>query len=423
MRIAPLIAIAFAFFLIAIYPIYSEDNVDENLTYSDEDNDGIPSDKDKCPEENASGKDIDEDGCIDSEITKEEVDYLERLAKINIGQYIIFAVISLFSTAIYWERDRISALLTDKDELSAENYKQVGGSDEFSEDIDYDDLGKNRDINIQKDQQRSRLSFSFSELNAEANNSIQLIALICIVSFIFIPEFSWLGVEGDRTESDGSNVEFEVEHYSHIMEHTYPISENETNVLGYISSDCTNDIDKIHNCNYRASLFDTIDSILSVSIILCFMLVLLAFRAEKYRRVIAGVFSLTLVVTMSSLLIFTALIDNALESDEHLLDSRQVNGSGCWMSSPVIWGDGNCVGVDNEGNIYSEIFTFSPGPAFYLILICSSILFLGLFTTIEPLLESRKVSWSKAIQSNWQVFAIIAITIFLWRVNVLITNI
>ena len=76
MRIAPLIAIAFAFFLIAIYPIYSEDNVDENLTYSDEDNDGIPSDKDKCPEENASGKDIDEDGCIDSEITKEEVDYL-----------------------------------------------------------------------------------------------------------------------------------------------------------------------------------------------------------------------------------------------------------------------------------------------------------------------------------------------------------
>ena len=101
MKLAPLIAIVFAFFLIAIYPIYSEDNVDENLTYSDEDNDGVPSDKDKCPDEDASGKDIDEDGCIDSEITKEEVDYLERLAKINIGQYIIFAILSLFSTAIY----------------------------------------------------------------------------------------------------------------------------------------------------------------------------------------------------------------------------------------------------------------------------------------------------------------------------------
>ena len=46
MKIAPLIAIIFAFFLIAIYPIYSDDGIDENLSYSDEDNDGIPSDKD-----------------------------------------------------------------------------------------------------------------------------------------------------------------------------------------------------------------------------------------------------------------------------------------------------------------------------------------------------------------------------------------
>ena len=149
MKIAPLIAIIFAFFLIAIYPIYSDDGIDENLSYSDEDNDGIPNDKDKCPEENASGKDIDEDGCIDSEITKEEVDYLERLAKINIGQYIIFAVVSLFSTAIYWERDRISALLTDKDELSAENYKQISGDDTVSKAVDYDELGKNREVKIQ----------------------------------------------------------------------------------------------------------------------------------------------------------------------------------------------------------------------------------------------------------------------------------
>ena len=423
MKIAPLIAIIFAFFLIAIYPIYSDDGIDENLSYSDDDNDGISNDKDKCPEEDASGKDIDEDGCIDSEITKEEVDYLERLAKINIGQYIIFAVVSLFSTAIYWERDRISALLTDKDELSAENYKQTSGDDTVSETIDYDDLGKNREVNIQNDKQRSRLSFSFAELNAEANNNIQLMALICIISFIFIPEFSWLNVDGTRTNNDGSEIDFEIEHYSFILEHNYPLVENGTNFLGYTSSECTSDIDKIHNCNYRASLFDTIDSILSISIIFCFMLILLAFRAEKYRRIISIVFSLTLIVTMSSLLIFTALIDNALEADEPLIDSRQSGGSGCWMSSPIIWGEGNCVGSDNEGNIYSETFTFSPGLAFYLILTCTSTLFLGLFTTIEPLLESRKISWTESIKNNWQVFAIIAITIFLWRVNVLITNI
>ena len=424
MKYAPLIAIVFAFFLIAIYPIYSEDSINENLTYSDEDNDGIASDKDKCPEENASGRDIDEDGCIDSEITKEEVDYLERLAKINIGQYILFAIISLFSTAIYWERDRISALLNDKDELSAENYKSMEGNDLASENIDYDDLGKDRELNIQKDAKRSRLSFSFAELNAEANNNVQIMALICIVAFLLIPEFSWFGVEGSRTNvSDLSSNDFKVEHYSYILEHTYPISENENRVLGYISSDCTNEVDKIYNCDYRSSLFYTLDNILSISILLCFLLILLAFRAEKYRKIIAIVFSLNLIVTMSILLIFTALIDNALEADEPLIDSTQSAGSGCWMESPVIWGEGNCVGMDEEGNVYSEFFTFSPGIAYYLILICISILFLGWFTTVEPLLESKKISWADAIKNNWQVFAIIAITIFLWRVNVLINNI
>ena len=424
MKYAPLIAIVFAFFLIAIYPIYSEDSINENLTYSDEDNDGITSDKDKCPEENASGKDIDEDGCIDSEITKEEVDYLERLAKINIGQYILFAIISLFSTAIYWERDRISALLNDKDELSAENYKSMEGNDLASKNIDYDDLGKDRELNIQKDAKRSRLSFSFAELNAEANNNVQIMALVCIVAFLLIPEFSWFGVEGSRTNvSDLSSNDFKVEHYSYILEHTYPISENENRVLGYISSDCTNEVDKIYNCDYRSSLFYTLDNILSISILLCFLLILLAFRAEKYRKIIAIVFSLNLIVTMSILLIFTALIDNALEADEPLIDSTQSAGSGCWMESPVIWGEGNCVGMDEEGNVYSEFFTFSPGIAYYLILICISILFLGWFTTVEPLLESKKISWADAMKNNWQVFAIIAVTIFLWRVNVLINNI
>ena len=424
MKYAPLIAIVFAFFLIAIYPIYSEDSINENLTYSDEDNDGITSDKDKCPEENASGKDIDEDGCIDSEINKEEVDYLERLAKINIGQYILFAIISLFSTAIYWERDRISALLNDKDELSAENYKAIEGNDLASENIDYDDLGKDRELNIQKDAKRSRLSFSFAELNAEANNSVQIMALICIVAFLLIPEFSWFYVEGSRTNvSDLSSDDFKVEHYSYILKHTYPISENETRLLGYISSDCTNEVDEIYNCDYRSSLFYTLDNILSISILLCFLLILLAFRAEKYRKIIAIVFSLNLIVTMSILLIFTALIDNALEADEPLIDSTQSAGSGCWMESPVIWGEGNCVGMDEEGNVYSEFFTFSPGIAYYLILICISILFLGWFTAVEPLLESKKISWADAMKNNWQVFAIIAVIIFLWRVNVLINNI
>ena len=126
---------------------------------------------------------------------------------------------------------------------------------------------------------------------------------------------------------------------------------------------------------------------------------------------------------MSTLLIFTALIDNALEADEPIIDSIQNAGSGCWMKSPVIWGDGNCVGMDSDGNVYSETFTFSPGITYYLILICISVLFLGWFTSIEPLLESKKISWANAMKNNWQVFAIIAIIVFLWRINVLITNV
>lgn len=425
MKIAPLIAIVFAFFLIAIYPIYSDDGINENLVYSDDDNDGITNDKDKCPEENASGKDINEDGCIDSDITKEEVDYLERLAKINIGQYILFAIISLFSTAIYWERKRIAAILNDKDELSLENYKAIERNDVISKDVDYDDLGKDRELNIKEDTRKRRSRFSFAELNSEANNTIQLMTVLCIISFIFIPEFSWLNVEGTRittSENVNSEIDFEVQHFTNLVEHTYPISQNETSILGYASSSCTSEIDNIHNCNYRTSLFNTLDNILSVSILLCVVLGILAFRAEKYRKIIAAIFSITLVVTMSSLLIFTALIDNAIEADAPLIDSTQSTGSGCWMSNPIIWGDGNCVETDNNGDVFIEEYSYGPGISYYLILTCISVLFLGLFTTIEPLLESRKISWTESIKENWQVFAIIVIVIFLWRVNVLITN-
>ena len=72
MKFGPLIAIVFAFFLIAVYPYYADDGVPK-LVVSDDDGDGVADDKDRCPEEDASGKDVDEDGCIDSEMSKEEM--------------------------------------------------------------------------------------------------------------------------------------------------------------------------------------------------------------------------------------------------------------------------------------------------------------------------------------------------------------
>ena len=79
MKIGALLAVIFGFFLILIYPYYADDEPPVPI-FSDDDGDKIPNDKDKCPEEDASGKDIDEDGCID-EITKEEIDYIERISK------------------------------------------------------------------------------------------------------------------------------------------------------------------------------------------------------------------------------------------------------------------------------------------------------------------------------------------------------
>ena len=46
MRFGPLIAVVFAFFLIAIYPYYAEDDDPPMFIISDDDGDGITNDKD-----------------------------------------------------------------------------------------------------------------------------------------------------------------------------------------------------------------------------------------------------------------------------------------------------------------------------------------------------------------------------------------
>ena len=109
MKYGPLIAVIFGFFLIAVYPYYADDEP-AVFIISDDDGDGVPNDKDLCPEEDASEMDVDEDGCLDKKITKKEVDYIEAIAKFNLGQYILFAALSLFGTAIYWEREKIKAV-------------------------------------------------------------------------------------------------------------------------------------------------------------------------------------------------------------------------------------------------------------------------------------------------------------------------
>ena len=165
-------------------------------------------------------------------------------------------------------------------------------------------------------------------------------------------------------------------------------------------------------------------TLLSLSALFCFILLLLNFRAEKYKVPIAIVFTLCLVTTMASLLVFTTLIDNALIADEHLLDDNQNNAAGCWMSEPIIWGEGERISLDGNGNYVTETgITYTPSFAFFIILTSISILFIGLFSSISPLIEYKKTSWRQVAADNWQVFAIIFVIFFLWRLNVLMTNI
>ena len=165
------------------------------------------------------------------------------------------------------------------------------------------------------------------------------------------------------------------------------------------------------------------NTLLSISLFFCFFALLLAFRPQKYRIWIGSVFSIALVTSMSSLLIFTALIDNALVADSHMLDEYQEVAGGCWMSEPVIWGETSCIYLENEGTYVQESgIGYTPGMSFFIVLVCISTLFVGLFTHISPMITREKTTWAEAVRRNWQVFAIIFAIVFLWRLTALMTN-
>ena len=427
MKFGPLIAVVFGFFLIAVYPYYADYNDTPVSIISDDDNDGITNDKDLCPEENASGKDIDEDGCIDSKIIKEEVDYIEKIAKFNLGQYVVFAILSLLGTAVYWEREKLKAVLYEEDDLDISKFAEGESTSDLEEEIDYDKLGTDKEYDVQTGSLFSRMNLSLDKLNEEADRGTQIICVICIVGLLAVlgtvSELPWFLVEGTKESADSSET-FEVQHYSEdLIYRTSSGSLNQAMYMNYESSRCTDEVDKFYNCDYRKSLFGTINTLLSISLFLCFFAFLLSFRSQKYRIWIASVFSIALVTSMASLLIFTALIDNALVADEHMLDEYQEIAGGCWMSEPIIWGEASCISLENDGTYVQESeISYTPGMSFFIVLVCISTLFVGLFTHISPMITRERTTWAEAVRRNWQVFAIIFAIIFLWRLSTLMTN-
>ena len=106
-----------------------------------------------------------------------------------------------------------------------------------------------------------------------------------------------------------------------------------------------------------------------------------------------------------------------------MLDEYQEVAGGCWMSEPVIWGETSCIYLENEGTYVQESgIGYTPGMSFFIVLVCISTLFVGLFTHISPMITREKTTWAEAVRRNWQVFAIIFAIVFLWRLNALMTN-
>ena len=425
MKLGPFLAIIFAFFLIAIFPYYAG-NDEPMLITSDEDGDGIADDKDKCIGEVPSeGEDLNEDGCIDSKMTKDEISYIEKISKFNLAQYLFFAIVAIIGSALYWERKKIRSVLYDDDEFIAD-FKENLDNDEETENVDYDKLGEDKVYTEETVSIFDGFKFSFKNFNAEADRSILIISLICLACLLLGPNQAWLQVEGESEELNSDvlqeTIYFDAKYFSNNWETTtgnttkgFTVTINE-----YENPKCTDEIREVYNCNSRSALFGTIDQFLTLSALFCFIVFILNFRAEKYRRSIAIFFTLSLVTTMASLLIFTSLIDNTIESDRLLYEDEEKAGT-CWMDKPKIWGETECL-IQIDNRIYTDTSTFTPGISFWIILTTISILFIGLFTSIEPLITREKRTWAEALRQNWQVFALIFATFFLWRLNELMTN-
>ncbi|MDP6583814.1 MAG: hypothetical protein QF535_04100, partial [Anaerolineales bacterium] len=292
------------------------------------------------------------------------------------------------------------------------------------------ELGKDKEYNIQTESSGS-FSFSFSKLSEEADIGIQIFCVAYIL-MLFVPlgyvsELPWFEVNG---QYETTNNSFRVEHYSEHLQYTIgrydedeELSVSKENTVNYKSSRCTDELDEFYNCDYRQSLFGTVNTLLSISLLFCFFALLLAFRSQKYRIWLASVFSIALIISMASLLIFTSLIDNALVTDSHTLDENQEVAGGCWMSNPAIWGKTDCVSLKGDGtHIYESEIRYTPSINFYIVLICTSMMFVGLFTHIVPMITMEQIPWTEAVKKNWQVFAVIFLIIFLWRLNVLMTS-
>ena len=99
---------------------------------------------------------------------------------------------SLLGTAIYWEREKLRAVLYEDDDLDFSKLTEQERSGDIEEDTDYAELGKDKEYNIQTESSRGSFSFSFSKLSEEADLGTQI---ICVAYIVLL--FAALGYVGE----------------------------------------------------------------------------------------------------------------------------------------------------------------------------------------------------------------------------------
>ena len=190
----------------------------------------------------------------------------------------VFAILAIVGGALYWERKKIRSVLYEEDEFVTD-FKKNLEEDKGTENVDYDKLGEDKVYTEQTGSVFDGFKFSFKDFNAEADRGIQIISLICLACLLIGPTQAWLHVEGVTVYGDETawlvDEEFKANYFSDYWETEstdgVQAEELDENAEIYENPQCTDNVMKVYNCNYRSTLFGTMEQLLTLSALFCFI--------------------------------------------------------------------------------------------------------------------------------------------------------
>ena len=83
---------------------------------------------------------------------------------------------SLLGTAVYWEREKLKAVLYEEDDLDISKFAEGESTSDLEEEIDYDKLGTDKEYDVQTGSLFSRMNLTLDKLNEEADRGTQMVS-------------------------------------------------------------------------------------------------------------------------------------------------------------------------------------------------------------------------------------------------------